>query len=115
AITTTNNTSLSAASEDEHETKQEQPTGKAECQGCGCRLHSSPMTKLEAKSPTALTAASVPNAMPCCCCGMSSAARESSRASSTPTTIPASAKTTASNGTLFGPDTRRSAITTASP
>src|SRR5438445_6708569 len=36
AITTTNNTSLSAASEDEHETKQEQPTGKAECQGCGC-------------------------------------------------------------------------------
>jgi hypothetical protein len=35
-IATTSNTSQSAASEDEHETKQEQPTGKAECQGRGC-------------------------------------------------------------------------------
>ena len=55
-------------------------------------LHSRPMSRLEPKSPSAFTAASVPKAMPCCSRGTSSAAMESSRASSTPTTIPASAK-----------------------
>jgi hypothetical protein len=44
-----------------------------------------PTTRLERKSPTALTAARVPKAMPCCSVGINSAARESSRASSVPT------------------------------
>src|SRR2546429_71835 len=47
-------------------------------------LQREPTRRLETKSPTALTAARVPKAMPCCSWGTSSAERESSRASSVP-------------------------------
>ena len=46
--------------------------------------HRKPTRRLETKSPTALTAARVPKAMPCCSWGTSSAERESSSASSVP-------------------------------
>src|SRR5260370_1085335 len=48
-------------------------------------LQRKPTMRLETKSPTALTAASVPNAMPCWSLGTSSADRGCSSASSVPT------------------------------
>src|SRR5208283_3267614 len=76
--------------------------------------HNTPTTMLDRKSPTAFTAASVPNAMPCCSFGKSSAASESSSASSVPTYTPASTKIAAKSHSACGAAVRNIAVTPAS-
>src|SRR5258707_11920855 len=76
-------------------------------------LHRAPTSKLEAKSPTAFTAANVPNAMPCWSRGTISAATESSSASSVPIYRPANTKIQPSSHNEWVPEHSRTAVTTA--
>lgn len=76
--------------------------------------HKNPTTMLDIKSPTAFTAANVPNAIPCCSLGSNSAASESSSASSVPTYSPASTKIKPSNHSELGAAIKKTAVTPAS-
>src|SRR5579871_2252297 len=78
-------------------------------------LHNAPTRRLEPKSPSAFTAASVPKAIPCCSLGAHPAATASSSASFEPSNVPASGKITASKTSDWVPVQRRRAVRTAMP